>query len=167
VSSSEKVGPRQRWRVAVEAPQHVGLGDVLDYESAQLLQAGQLVRVPLGRREVLGLAWQPVSPETPQPEGFVLRTVSSVLTPVPPLPTRWCQLVAFAARYYQRSLGEVALAALPPELRKLDNVALEKNSSGSRKPWPSRRWQRRRARKPVPNRHRPNAPPSARSSKRW
>ena len=32
--------------------------------------------------------------------------------------------MAFTARYYQRSLGEVALAALPPQLRELDEVQL-------------------------------------------
>ena len=32
----------------------------------------------------------------------------------------WRDLVGFAAGYYQRSLGEVALAALPPQLRELD-----------------------------------------------
>ncbi|RZI91513.1 MAG: primosomal protein N', partial [Variovorax sp.] len=36
----------------------------------------------------------------------------------------WRDLVAFAARYYQRSLGEVALAALPPQLRDLSSVQL-------------------------------------------
>ena len=116
----------QRWRVAVEAPQHVGLGDVLDYEAPQPLQAGQLVRVPLGRREVLGLAWEPVPPQAPRPEAFALRAVSSAFQHLPPLPPSWCQLVAFAARYYQRSLGEVALAVLPPELKKLDDSALLK-----------------------------------------
>ena len=43
---------------------------------------------------------------------------------VPPLDATWRQLVAFTARYYQRSLGEVALAALPPQLRELDEVQL-------------------------------------------
>ena len=33
-------------------------------------------------------------------------------------------LVGFAARYYQRALGEVALAALPPQLRDLDTTQL-------------------------------------------
>jgi len=36
----------------------------------------------------------------------------------------WRRLVAFAARYYQRSLGEVALAALPPALRDLQQEQL-------------------------------------------
>ena len=122
---AEAGGPA-RWRIAIEAPQHVGLGDVLDYEAPQPLHPGQLVRVPLGRREVLGLAWAPVPEDTPRPEGFALRPVSEVLASLPPLPPAWCQLVGFAARYYQRALGEVAGAALPPELHKLDDAGLRK-----------------------------------------
>ena len=40
--------------VAVETPQHAGLGGTLDYLSEQPLSAGTLVRVPLGRRDLLG-----------------------------------------------------------------------------------------------------------------
>jgi primosomal protein N' (replication factor Y) len=36
------------------------------------------------------------------------------------LPDLWLQLVTFSANYYQRSIGEIALAALPPQLRDLD-----------------------------------------------
>jgi primosomal protein N' len=40
--------------------------------------------------------------------------------PAEPLdPRTGCALIDFAARYYQRALGEVALAALPPQLREL------------------------------------------------
>ena len=38
----------------------------------------------------------------------------------------WRELVAFSSGYYQRSLGEVALAALPPQLRELDAWLAEK-----------------------------------------
>ena len=49
-----------------------------------------------------------------------MRAVAGVLEGLAPLNAAWRHLVAFAARYYQRSLGEVALAALPPQLRDLD-----------------------------------------------
>ena len=43
--------------------------------------------------------------------------------------------MAFAAQYYQRSLGEMALSSLPPQLRTLDNVQLgrrlKKQASGA------------------------------------
>src|SRR5690606_16765008 len=43
---------------------------------------------------------------------------------LPPLADDWRELVDFAAAYYQRGTGELALAVLPPELRKLDGVQL-------------------------------------------
>ena len=110
-----------RTRVAIEAPQHSGLGRPLDYLSDLPLAPGTLVRVPLGRREVPGLVWPGHSLEA---SPVALRAVSQVLTAMPALGERWCELVEFAARYYQRSSGEVALAVLPPELRKLDNAQL-------------------------------------------
>jgi primosomal protein N' (replication factor Y) (superfamily II helicase) len=82
-----------------------------------------LVRVPLGNRETLGVVWPGTAGEdnTP-PDGMdasKIRAIAGVLGGVVPLSAAWCALVAFAARYYQRSPGEVALAALPPALRDL------------------------------------------------
>ena len=53
-----------------------------------------------------------------------LRPVRQALMALPPLGTAWCELVRFAATYYQRNVGEIALAVLPPELRKLDNAGV-------------------------------------------
>ncbi|MEF7614231.1 primosomal protein N' [Aquincola sp. MAHUQ-54] len=107
--------------VAVETPQHTGLGAPLDYAStAPGLPPGTLVRVPLGRREVPGIVWERPPGDAP-PE---LKPVREVLASLPPLGDSWRQLVGFAAAYYQRGLGELALAVLPPELRKLDDVQL-------------------------------------------
>ena len=48
--------PPDRWiEVAVQTPAHSGVGDLLTYRSPQPVVPGQLVRVPLGRREVLGM----------------------------------------------------------------------------------------------------------------
>ena len=40
------------------------------------------------------------------------------------LPSAWCALVDFAASYYQRGIGEIALSVLPAELRRLGNAAI-------------------------------------------
>ncbi|MFN3416679.1 MAG: primosomal protein N' [Caldimonas sp.] len=109
--------------VVVDAPQHSALRGVLSYRSPKAWPPGTLVRVPLGRRAVCGLVWPQPAQEAPDP-GVALRPVMSALETLPPLPAAWCELVAFAAGYYQRSLGEVALAALPPELRRLDDRQL-------------------------------------------
>ncbi len=110
-----------RLAVAVESPRHTGLG-ALDYLSERPLLPGTLVLAPLGRREVPGLVWDadPAAVATTA----TLRPLSAVLTALPPLPADWRALIAFAAGYYQRGVGELALAVLPPELRKLDNTRL-------------------------------------------
>lgn len=105
-------------QVAVEAPTHTGLGAPLDYLSERPLSPGTLVRVPLGKREVTGIVWQGARGEA-TPEG--LKPVTEVLAALPPLGAAWCELVAFASGYYQRGVGELAMAVLPPELRKLDD----------------------------------------------
>ncbi|GAA4331647.1 hypothetical protein GCM10023165_05870 [Variovorax defluvii] len=112
------------WRVdaAVQTPAHSALGDVLSYSSTRPLVPGTLVRVPLGRREVLGVAWSvhPADPAYEDAAGpMALKPVAGALDALTPLGEPWRDLVAFAARYYQRSLGEIALAALPPPLREL------------------------------------------------
>ncbi len=120
------------WRidVALQTPAHSALGDVLSYKNATPLVAGTLVRVPLGRREVLGVAWAS-SDITGDGDGAEagsgtpeLKPIAAVLDGLAPLGEAWRDLVAFAARYYQRSLGEIALAALPPQLRDLSTVQL-------------------------------------------
>ena len=103
--------------VVVPTPAHSRIGSVLSYRSERPLAAGSLVRVPLGRREVLGVVWDGDAP--PAPEGAEHKPIAGALEGLPPLAPAWRQLVAFCASYYQRSLGEVALAALPPQLRDL------------------------------------------------
>ena len=108
--------------VAVDTPQHSGVAAVLDYEHAQALAPGTLVRVPLGRREVAGIVWRNGG-GAPAPE-TALRPIAGVLASLPPLPAAWLELADFAAAYYHRSVGELALSALPPELRKLGEPQL-------------------------------------------
>ena len=113
------------WRieVAVQTPAHAALGDLLSYHGMQALPPGTLVRVPLGKREVLGVAWQS-RPMTEDDAALALKPLGTALDTLAPLGDAWRDLVAFAARYYQRSLGEIALAALPPQLRDLSGVQL-------------------------------------------
>jgi primosomal protein N' (replication factor Y) len=110
-----------RVSVIVEAPQHSGLAGPLDYRSDRSLPPGTLLRVPLGTREVAGIAWMPTDAPAPASE---LRPVTEALQAMPPFGRPWCDLVAFAAGYYQRGIGEVALSVLPPELRKLGDAQL-------------------------------------------
>ena len=110
-------------RIVVAAPAHSGIGGPLTYRSELPLAPGQLVRVPLGRREVLGVVWETL-PDSGDLAPEQARAVLGALEGLPPLNATWRSLVAFTAGYYQRSLGEVALAALPPQLRELTPVQL-------------------------------------------
>lgn len=111
-----------RVSVAVETPQHAAIGALLDYTSEQPLAPGTLVRVPLGQRDVPGIVWHRHGDAAP--DDARLRPVVEALASLPPLDDAWRRLIEFAAGYYQRSVGELALAVLPPELRKLDDTRL-------------------------------------------
>lgn len=103
---------------------HSGMDELLVYRSEIQLQAGMLVRVPLGQRQVLGIVWDPAGPEPPDDWRGKVRDVGAAWSDLSPLGAAWRRLVTFAASYYQRPLGEVALAALPPQLRRLDATQL-------------------------------------------
>ena len=101
-------------RVALDHPQQA----LYDYRypvNAPDPQPGMLVCVPFGRREMVGLVCE-VSANSDVPADK-LRDVSAVCAACPPLSVAWLELAEFAAGYYQRGLGEVALPALPQALR--------------------------------------------------
>lgn len=109
-----------RVAVLVQTPQHSGLTGALDYRHTEPLPVGSLVRVPLGSRTVTGVVWHATDDHGAGLEA--LKPITEALPDVPPLPPAWCELVRFAATYYQRGLGEMAMMVLPPELRQLDAV---------------------------------------------
>ncbi|WP_224788926.1 primosomal protein N' [Pandoraea terrae] len=98
-------------RVALDTP----LPTLFDYLIAQAVVPGQLVQVPFGRRQVVGIAWELTQRSEIDPAK--LRPVTAVWHELPPLNDEWRRLMAFAARYYQRGIGEVALPSIPGHLR--------------------------------------------------
>ncbi|MEO8024039.1 primosomal protein N' [Polaromonas sp.] len=109
--------------IVVATPAHSSVAGPLTYASERPLLPGSLVRVPLGKREVLGVVWA----QLPNSGGLLpaqARSVLGALDGLAPLSATWRGLVGFTASYYQRSIGEVALAALPPQLRELSTVQL-------------------------------------------
>jgi primosomal protein N' (replication factor Y) len=100
-------------RVALDHP----LPTLFDYrcDAAEPPRPGTLVSVPFGRRQVVGLVCE-VTAHSDVPVDK-LRAVDSICDACPPLSSEWLALAAFAADYYQRGLGEVALPALPQALR--------------------------------------------------
>jgi len=87
-------------------------------------QIGQVAIVPFGRREVAGLIIG-LAEQTDVPDGK-LKDVLAVRSQLAPLPPQWLALCGFAADYYQRPLGEVALPGLPKNLRTLTTTALDR-----------------------------------------
>jgi primosomal protein N' (replication factor Y) len=121
-----------RLPVRVATPAHSALHGPLTYLSEEPLAPGTMVRVPLATREVLGIVWDSAPADSGTPQEGDLRPLAAVLRSLPPLDGPWRQLVDFAARYYQRSAGEVALAALPPALRQVDEAALGRRLARAR-----------------------------------
>lgn len=85
---------------------------------------GQLVLVPFGRREVMGLIV--AVHETTDVPLEKLKQAIAVRTQLAPLSPEWIALCTFAADYYQRPLGEVAIPGLPKNLRALKTTSLDK-----------------------------------------
>ncbi|MDB5777825.1 MAG: primosomal protein [Polaromonas sp.] len=110
-------------QIVVATPAHSAIAGPLTYKSAQPFNPGTLVRVPFGSREVLGVVWGAAA-DGGELDVAAIRGIAGALDGLAPLSATWRKLVAFTAGYYQRSLGEVALAALPPQLRELTALQL-------------------------------------------
>jgi primosomal protein N' (replication factor Y) len=121
--------------VAVQTPAHSSVAGPLTYRSELPLPPGTLVRAPLGSREVLGIVWSPADGPLDGRAAEATRAIAGALEGIEPLSAPWLELVAFAAGYYQRALGELALAALPPQLRELSSTQLARRlKAGAGKP---------------------------------
>ena len=102
----------QRVSVAVPAP----LFQSLDYLTAgHSLAPGCRVRVPLGRRKVIGIVTS--APRNVSPDGLRCRDVLECLDADPLLPAELMWLCMWTADYYHHPIGEVFAAALPAPLR--------------------------------------------------
>jgi primosomal protein N' (replication factor Y) (superfamily II helicase) len=118
------------YSIVVQTPAHSPLAGLLTYQSDQHISVGAFVRVPLGSRELLGVVWQKLD-SLPEPlfggrgKEIEFKAITDDLG-IQPVSASWLKLIAFTANYYQRSLGEVALAALPPQLRTLDALQIER-----------------------------------------
>ena len=123
--------------VVVHTPAHSQVAGPLLYSHDVALPTGTLVRVPLGQRELLGVVWDTTAQAqdaAPDPER--IRPIAAVLQGIAPLSSPWRALIEFTADYYQRSIGEVALASLPLQLRDLDTTQLARRLKRPRDPGP-------------------------------
>ena len=99
------------YQVAVPTP----LYRLFDYLSTVSLTAGKRVRVPFGKRDLVGM----VLGEVKQSELPIsrLRSIAQTLDADPILPEPLLNLLVWAADYYHYPLGEVIHTALPARLR--------------------------------------------------
>lgn len=111
-------------QIALDTP----LDSLFDYrwicEPGSEPEVGQLAVVNFGRREAVGLIVA-VKHETDVPADK-LKDALAVRNQLSPLPARWIALARFAAAYYHRPLGEVAMPGLPKNLRLSTTVALDR-----------------------------------------
>lgn len=136
--------------MAVDTP----FAGVLDYSGpAETLAHGDWVLAPFGKKEVLGLVVDlqkltrktalksatssDISPGV-EPDVFLgsksvvadkIRPIQRQLDIFPPADEQWIALMAFAARYYRRPFGSIAVGMLPKWLRDPKNFQ-EKSAGG-------------------------------------
>lgn len=111
-------------RVALDVP----LDGLFDYRSPDPVPVGSRVIVSFGRRKLIGIVIQII--DQPAIDIGRIKTVDQVLDDLPPLAPDWIRLAEFAARYYQRPLGEVMLPALPAGLRKVSSYQGKRSAGG-------------------------------------
>jgi len=102
-------------RVALDVP----LDESFDFRAPEGLPVplGSLVRVPFGRTRKVGVVVGHAEKASVAPER--LRGIEGVVEDVAPFTEAELELFEFCAAYYQRPLGEVIAASLPPRLRQV------------------------------------------------
>ena len=108
--------PQAALRVAIDAP----LRSPFDYlppvgVAVSSIAPGSRVRVPLGRREVVGVVVGHA--EASLIDAAALKPVRELIDPSPVLGPELLWLLGWTAEYYHHPLGEVIAAALPKSLR--------------------------------------------------
>ena len=107
---------RELVAVAVAAPLHRTFDYFVPNEMRVELRPGMRVRVPFGRRSVIGVIAQPPRSEDVPAREYKL--IGELLDQTPLLSAELMGLLRWCADYYQHPLGEVIAAALPGPLRR-------------------------------------------------
>ncbi|MEN9315173.1 MAG: hypothetical protein RIS35_1566 [Pseudomonadota bacterium] len=102
-------------RVALDVPGVEGFDYALPEGLTAAVRPGAWVVVPWGKARRVGIVIERLASTEVPPER--LKTVIEVIPDAPVLDPHWLTLVRFAARYYHRGVGEVALPAIPKLLR--------------------------------------------------
>jgi primosomal protein N' (replication factor Y) (superfamily II helicase) len=81
-------------------------------------QPGSWVMVPWGKGRKFGVVFD--TDVVPEIEIDRIKPILEIIQGSPTLPSSWMKLVEFAANYYHRGLGEVAINSIPKLFRQLD-----------------------------------------------
>ncbi len=114
-SSSAGTEPHRIARIAVDVPGAMGFDYRVPSDLEGQVLRGSWVLVPWGRARRVGLVTQLLEHSEVSPEK--LRDLLSVIADAPAPDPAWFELLEFAARYYHRGFGEVALPAVPKLFR--------------------------------------------------
>jgi primosomal protein N' (replication factor Y) len=101
----------ETYLVAVNAP----LGEPLSYlppEDGQVLERGQSVLVPLGKRQAQGVVVQPLTAQSPSE--FKMRAIVGLSEERPAIPQPYMTWLEWLAEYYIYPLGQVMETVFPP-----------------------------------------------------
>ncbi len=123
--------------VAVDTP----MAPSLDYAWAgETLHHGAWVCVPFGHKKVLGLVidaqqFQKNAAGLGEPDAQLspdkIKAIDHAVAAFPAADPAWIDLMAFAARYYRRPFGTVAVGLVPKWLRDLKNFVAKKEGGRS------------------------------------
>lgn len=93
---------------------------VLPGEAPDHLQPGVRLKVPFGRREVIGIYLRPLAHplSEDEPVTYTLKSILAIVDEAPILDPHMLWLLEWASHYYQHPLGEVCSHGLPSLLRK-------------------------------------------------
>lgn len=109
--------------VAIRVSLPVPLRQAFDYQHDGVLLPGVRVRVPFGRRTLIGVVIEaPVTPAV----GVALRAIVEVIDKEPLLTEESLALLRFVADYYHHPFGEVLFGALPSGLKQGGALRLPK-----------------------------------------
>ena len=88
------------------------------YSADAALPAGVRVRVPFGRRRLVGVVLGPATAAQAEAAAAAIKPVAEVLDDTPVLPGALLDVLLWASAYYHHPVGEVLATALPAALRR-------------------------------------------------
>jgi primosomal protein N' (replication factor Y) len=121
-------------RLALPSP----LRRLFDYRAPagvlrEQLQPGMRLRVPFGRREMIGILVEVT--DTSEVPVEKLKPALALLDATPPLPPALFKLCLWTSQYYQHSLGDTLSWALPVLLRQGELAEARQERFWSITPW--------------------------------